>query len=42
MTLLTTPIGVRLAHAMDPKTIKTFFFAIFIIIMALNMLRKAF
>ena len=41
MTLLTTPIGVRLAHAMDPKALKRFF-AIFIRIMALNMLRKAF
>ena len=41
MILLTTPIGVRLAHAMDPKPLKRFF-AIFIIIMALNMLRKAF
>jgi len=39
MTLLTTPIGVRIAHAMDPKPLKRFF-AIFIIIMALNMLRK--
>ncbi len=25
MTLLTTPIGVRLAHAMDPKPLKRFF-----------------
>ena len=41
MTLITTPIGVRLAHAMDPKPLKRVF-AFFIMIMALNMLRKAF
>ncbi len=40
MTLLTTPYGVRLAHAMDPKPLKRAF-AIFITIVALNMLRKA-
>lgn len=39
MTLITTPWGVRLAHAMDPKPLKRVF-AVFIIIVALNMLRK--
>ena len=41
MTLLTTPLGVRLAHAMDPKPLKRVF-AVFLILVALNMLRKAF
>lgn len=41
MTLITTPWGVKLAHAMDPKPLKRVF-AVFIMIMALNMLRKAF
>jgi uncharacterized membrane protein YfcA len=40
MTLITTPLGVRLAHAMDPKPLKRVF-ALFIMVMALNMLRKA-
>lgn len=40
MTLLTTPYGVRFAHAMDPKPLKRAF-AIFITLVALNMLRKA-
>ncbi len=40
MTLLTAPLGARLAHATDPKPLKRFF-ALFITIMALNMLRKA-
>ncbi len=39
MTLLTTPLGVRLAHAMDPKPLKRAF-ALFLILVALNMLRK--
>lgn len=39
MTLLTAPLGVRLAHAMDPKPLKRVF-AGFIILMALNMLRR--
>ena len=39
MTLLTTPYGVRLAHAMDPKPLKRAF-AIFITLVAANMLRK--
>ncbi|WP_224814831.1 sulfite exporter TauE/SafE family protein [Hasllibacter sp. MH4015] len=41
MTLITTPIGVRLAHAMDPKPLKRVF-ALFIAVMAANMLRRAF
>lgn len=40
MTLITTPLGVKLAHAMDPKPLKRVF-AFFIMIMAVNMLRKA-
>ena len=40
MTLITAPWGVKLAHAMDPKPLKRFF-AVFIMIMAVNMLRKA-
>lgn len=39
MTLLTTPYGVRLAHAMNPKPLKRVF-AIFITLVAANMLRK--
>ena len=39
MTLLTTPLGVRLAHAMDPAPLKRAF-AVFITLVALNMLRK--
>lgn len=39
MTLITTPWGVRLAHAMDPKPLKRAF-ALFIMLVALNMLRK--
>ncbi len=40
MTLITTPWGVRLAHAMDPKPLKRVF-AAFLVLVALNMLRKA-
>ena len=40
MTLITAPIGVRLAHSMDPKPVKRVF-AIFLTLVALNMLRKA-
>lgn len=40
MTLITTPWGVKLAHAMDPKPLKRLF-AVFIMIAAANMLRKA-
>jgi uncharacterized protein len=39
MTLLTTPYGVALAHRMDARPLKRAF-AIFITIVALNMLRK--
>jgi uncharacterized membrane protein YfcA len=39
MTLITAPWGVRLAHAMDPKPLKRVF-AVFITLVALNMLRK--
>jgi uncharacterized membrane protein YfcA len=39
MTLLTAPLGARLAHAMDPKPLKRVF-AVFLIVVALNMLRK--
>ena len=40
MTILTTPIGVRLAHALDARWLKRAFGA-FLILVALNMLRKA-
>lgn len=39
-TMLTTPLGVRLAHALDAKKLKRIFGA-FLILVALNMLRKA-
>ncbi len=40
MTLITAPWGVKLAHSMDPKPLKRVF-AVFLILVALNMLRKA-
>ncbi|AXX97491.1 sulfite exporter TauE/SafE family protein [Profundibacter amoris] len=40
MTLITAPYGVKLAHMMDPKPLKRVF-AAFLILVALNMLRKA-
>lgn len=40
MTMITAPIGARLAHAMDPKPLKRVF-AVFLVLVALNMLRKA-
>lgn len=40
MTLLTAPYGAALAHRMDPKPLKRVF-GIFLILVALNMLRKA-
>ncbi|WP_282158031.1 sulfite exporter TauE/SafE family protein [Shimia thalassica] len=40
MTLTTAPLGVKLAHAMDPKPLKRVF-AVFLTLVALNMLRKA-
>ncbi|UWQ34420.1 sulfite exporter TauE/SafE family protein [Leisingera sp. M527] len=41
MTLITAPWGVKLAHAMDPKPLKRVFGA-FLVLVGLNMLRKAF
>lgn len=40
MTLITAPYGVKLAHIMNPKPLKRLF-AAFLILVALNMLRKA-
>lgn len=40
MTYVTTPWGVKLAHAMNPKPLKRIF-AVFLTLVALNMLRKA-
>lgn len=40
MTLITAPLGVKLAHSMDPKPLKRVF-AVFLTLVALNMLRKA-
>ena len=40
MTLLTAPLGVKLAHAMDPKPLKRVF-AVFLTLVAINMLRAA-
>ncbi len=40
MTLVTAPMGVRLAHAMDPKPLRRVF-AVFLTLVALNMLRKS-
>ncbi|PID35504.1 MAG: hypothetical protein CR993_09760 [Rhodobacterales bacterium] len=39
MTLLTTPLGARLSHALDPKPLKRAF-GLFLAIVALNMARK--
>ena len=39
MTLITTPYGVKLAHSMNAKPLKRVF-ALFITLVALNMLRK--
>ena len=41
MTLITAPFGVKLAHSLDPKPLKRVF-AVFLTLVALNMLRKAF
>ncbi len=41
MTWITAPWGVKLAHAMDPKPLKRAF-AFFIMLVALNMLRKVY
>jgi len=40
MTTLTAPLGVTLAHALDPKPLKRVF-GVFLTLVALNMLRKA-
>jgi uncharacterized membrane protein YfcA len=40
MTVLTAPIGARLAHATNPRPLRRIF-AAFVTVMALNMLRKA-
>jgi uncharacterized membrane protein YfcA len=40
MTLVTTPLGVALAHKMEAAKLKRFF-AIFLVLVAANMLRKA-
>ncbi len=40
MTLITAPLGVRLAHRLDPKPLKRVF-AVFLILVAGNMLRRA-
>lgn len=40
MTLLTTPIGAKLAHRLDSKPLKRLF-AVFLVLVALNMIRKA-
>ncbi|WP_138465941.1 sulfite exporter TauE/SafE family protein [Poseidonocella sp. HB161398] len=39
MTLITAPLGVKLAHSLDPKPLKRVF-AVFLVLVALNMLRK--
>lgn len=40
MTLITAPVGAAIAHRMDPKPLKRVF-GVFLILVALNMLRKA-
>jgi uncharacterized membrane protein YfcA len=40
MTLVTTPWGAKMAHALPAKTLRRIF-AVFILIVAANMLRKA-
>lgn len=40
MTLMTAPLGVKLAHALDPKPLKRVF-GVFLTLVALNMIRKA-
>ncbi len=41
MTTLTAPLGAKLAHKLDPKRLKHIF-AVFLILVAVNMLRKAY
>ncbi|MBW4708440.1 sulfite exporter TauE/SafE family protein [Roseobacter sp. YSTF-M11] len=40
MTLVTTPLGARIAHALDPRPLKRVF-AVFLLLVAANMMRKA-
>ncbi len=40
MTLVTAPLGAKMAHAMDPRPLRRVF-AVFLVLVALNMLRKA-
>jgi uncharacterized protein len=40
MTILTAPLGVKLAHALDPKPLKRVF-GVFLTLVALNMLRRS-
>jgi uncharacterized membrane protein YfcA len=40
MTLITAPLGAKIAHAMDPKPLRRVF-GVFLTLVALNMLRKA-
>ncbi|MFW5641820.1 MAG: sulfite exporter TauE/SafE family protein, partial [Roseicyclus sp.] len=40
MTMITAPLGARLAHATEPRRLMRIF-AAFVAVMALNMLRKA-
>ena len=40
MTLITAPLGAKIAHALDPKPLKRVF-GVFLTLVALNMLRKA-
>jgi uncharacterized protein len=40
MTMITAPLGARLAHALDPKPLKRVF-GVFLTLVALNMLRRA-
>lgn len=41
MTLITAPLGAKLAHRIDPKPLKRIF-AVFLMVVAANMLRKSF
>ena len=41
MTLITAPLGAKLAHSVDEKTLRRAF-ALFILVVATNMLRKSF
>lgn len=41
MTLITAPWGVKLAHSLDPKPLKRVF-AVFLVLVAINMLRRSF